>query len=81
MTSQLGTPEYLKSEIVSLRQMWGQKQFWSNTEKASLAIKGLLYVYANTDGVDESTETLVRSTLAEFDRRLLGVLLVEAAKF
>lgn len=51
------------------------KSFWQDVEKAGRAMKGLLYVYANTTEDLNQNMILMQATSEEYDRRLLWALL------
>lgn len=61
--------EYLLSEINALRKYLSLKSFWKDN-KPRLAVKGLLYVYANTIDLTEEDIEKVNSILYEYDLRL-----------
>ena len=61
--------EYFHKELFQLREWMGDCRFWAGNKPGN-AIRGLLYVYANTDGLKESDVTLMTATLMEYDMRL-----------
>lgn len=71
---QLGDRRYWLAEVNRLREMWGTKTFWADTERASRAISGLLYVWMKTENQTPQDEVLMGATCMEFDRRLLYAL-------
>ena len=64
------TSDYLLSEILKLWEMMGTKLFWSDLERSSLALKGLLYAYSHTEDMNETLEKHMLSVTIEYDRRL-----------
>lgn len=73
------TEKYFFSEIVRLRQEWGQKGFWERTDEQRQAmIDGLAFLYLNIVNDDgsppnqaqiEQWGNVFNSTLAEYARR------------
>jgi hypothetical protein len=63
------TREYFLSELLQLRKWLGDKDFW-NGDKPSNAMRGLLYVYVNTNDLTESDITQMTSIKEEYDTRL-----------
>ncbi len=69
MAIQLSTEQFNK-EVLSLRKMWGEKDFWSNRKKIDLAVKALGFAYLNVDIKQiERAATTYESTMAEFNTR------------
>ncbi len=63
------TKDYFNSELSKMHGMWGDKTFWVG-DKPGNAMKALLYVYANTEGLDEDDICSMVSTREEYDMRL-----------
>jgi hypothetical protein len=66
----LGDVEYFRGEAMRLREMWGNKDFWRDTERAGRAISALTFVWANTDAVTESDKLIMHAMIREYDTRL-----------
>lgn len=68
------TREYFIKESVSFRRKMGQKSFWGDVEKASLAMKGLIYCYMHIEKETEQDWVNLNSCMLEFDRRLAYIM-------
>lgn len=64
------TREYFLGELSQLRQWMGDCTFWQG-DKPGNAMRGLLYVYANTDGLTARDMSIMEATTTEYDMRLL----------
>lgn len=64
---------YFLQELRAFLEIIGTRSFW-NGDKPRQALKGLLYVYANTDGLTEQDKNLLYSIKQEYDMRLCLVL-------
>lgn len=63
------TRDYLRSQVLELRERFGTLQFWSDPENQSNAIKALMFTYLGTADVTEDDEIMIQSTLNEMARR------------
>ncbi len=63
------TRKYFFEEIIRLREWMGDRSFWQGNKPRN-AIRGLLYVYANTDGLTDSDISIMEATTTEYDMRL-----------
>jgi tRNA (Thr-GGU) A37 N-methylase len=62
--------DYFVAEVMRLREMWGQLDFWRKPmSHRSLAIKGLMHVYATASNLRPNHVILMQSTLIEYERR------------
>lgn len=76
--AQTYSTEQFKNEIVELRQLFGERIFWTNPDRYQLAVKGLLYVYFRLDHEPTKTErTWLQMTLDEGERRMCYMMLKE----
>lgn len=74
------TKEQFFKEVVTLREMWGTKDFWADPKKVQLAKKAITVAYFGVEKTtpqkdqDHVVDTYL-ATMAEFNRRaeLLGV--------
>ncbi len=74
------TREYFREELLRFRGLMSEKSFYDDLDKpsnckSSRAFYGLLYVYANTEGLTEDDKSLMEATKLEFDRRLSYMLM------
>jgi hypothetical protein len=67
------TRDYFLSQLREMRELFGQRSFWKGDKPAN-AMRGLLYVYFNTDGLSENDLNLMEATAKEYDMRLSMVL-------
>jgi hypothetical protein len=51
----------------------GERSFWRG-DKPGNAMRGLIYVYANTDGLNDGDVDLMTATTTEYDMRLAMVI-------
>ena len=54
--------------------MWGMKEFWKDIEKAREVLSRVLYVYQNTEGLDDMDARIMNATCTEFNQRLFYLL-------
>lgn len=70
--------EYFLEQVVHFREIMGTKTFWSDVERASKGMYGMIYCYAKTKDLQPEDETIMRSLTIEYDRRLALVMLRDA---
>lgn len=68
--------DYALSEILKFRELMGTKMFWEDPVRASRALRGLLYVYGNSED-PTALEIHILSATDEYDRRLAYMLMRE----
>ena len=73
MRSEPFTRKYFHSEIRQLRLWMGDRTFWQDNKPGN-AMRGLIYVYANTVGLTDSDVSLMTATTMEYDMRLAMVI-------
>ena len=66
----VGTPEYFIKEITEFRHLMGKKSFWVDDDLPRRAMYGLLYVYGQTEGLEQMYKDLMVATVKEYDIRL-----------
>jgi hypothetical protein len=64
------TIEQFNNEVLALRKMWGEKDFWTNRKKIDLAVKAIGFAYLNVDiaEMDRAAATY-QATMMEFNTR------------
>jgi len=72
--------EYFREELLRFRGLMSKKSFYDDLNKpsnckSSKAFYGLLYVYINSNGLEEDDMILLEATKLEFDRRLSYMLM------
>lgn len=68
------TSEYFRAELCKLRDMWGYKPFWEDSEegqdKRDQAMKAVAYVYCNVEGkVNDLDVSAFQGILSEYGMR------------
>lgn len=65
------TYDYLRSEVVNFRQLFGSRDFWNKSpEVRGRAIKALYHVYFNLEPkIGNEAADLIRDTMFEYAKR------------
>lgn len=64
------TREYFLSELNEFRKAFGTRDFWVG-DRPALAVKALVIVFVNTDGLDDAAKIHMEAALWEYDKRLM----------